>query len=58
LAAGGRHERAIELLLSPIARGDDDGRYSRVQLAEVYFNQGADADAYDQSAREAVVHGG
>lgn len=57
----GRDERAIELLLSLTATGDDDGCYARLELIEVYFDQGADAEAYTQLAqlaRDSAVHDG
>lgn len=57
----GRDERAIEVLLSLIATGDDDGCYARLELVEVYFDQGADAEAYSQLAqlaRDSAAHDG
>ena len=50
----GRDERAIEVLLSLITTGDDDGCYARLELVEVYFDQGADAEAYSRRRQRFV----
>jgi tetratricopeptide (TPR) repeat protein len=57
----GRAERATEILLGLVAAGGDDGCYARLELVEVYFDQGADTEAYDQLAhlaRDSAAHDG
>jgi tetratricopeptide (TPR) repeat protein len=57
----GRVERATEILLGLIVAGGDDGCYARLELVEVYFDKGADVEAYDQLAqlaRDRAVHDG
>jgi tetratricopeptide (TPR) repeat protein len=57
----GRADRAHELLTALAAQGGDDGCHARFELAEDYFEDGAEAEAHAELtrlSREAVLHDG